>query len=386
MENCKQKIELADILQDHIVELESQQNFKLCKEQLKAVHSIVQCRTHLMGGYINQCDHCGQEQQAYRSCRNRHCPKCQYTKQLQWVEQIKSNLPQTRYSHIVFTVPESLKALFYINQRLCYSMLFKAASESLKEVGLMPNLLGAETGSVSILHTWGQSLVYHPHIHMIVPSGGLSVDGMEWISSAKDFFLPVKVLGKVFRRKFCENLERQWDSKIKVPEKWKHQDYLHLKNRLYEKNWNVNAEEVRGGVKTVINYLGNYIHRIAISNHRIVDYDGSFVWFRYKDHKTGVSNRIMKLPVMELIRRFLQHVLPKGFYKIRYYGILASVNAPHKRECIYDLLDQEQPLSKLKGLDAYDTYRTITGDDPSICRKCRKGKMKITLKNKKPEG
>ena len=380
MKNRTQQIEVADILGDNIEALESQNDFTLCPEQWKAVNAIINCRTIKMGGHINQCNNCGYEAQAYSSCRNRNCPKCQYIKQQQWIDKIYSSLPDTNYYHLVFTIPSSLHTLFYLNQSECYTMLFKAASGALKEVALMPNLLGAETGAIAIMHTWGQTLMYHPHIHMIVPAGGLSSDGMEWLQSPKNFFLPVKVLGKVFRRIFCELLEKSWNNTVKLPDTWLHSGYEAIKNELFSKNWNVNAEKAFGGVKYVVNYLANYIHRIAISNHRIIDYDGEFVTFRYKDHKTGLSNRVMKLSVMEFIRRFLQHVLPSGFYKTRYYGIFASVNARTKRELVFCLLEQDSELSLLEGLTGYEIYRHITGKDPCICPICKKGKMKAVLK------
>ncbi len=380
MRNKNQKIEIADILRDKIEALRTQTEFNISTEQWKAVKAIINCRTAKMGGHINKCNYCGYETQAYSSCRNRNCPKCQYTKQQQWIDKINSNLPDTNYYHLVFTIPSTLHSLFYLNQNECYSMLFKAASQSLKEVALMPNLLGAETGAIAILHTWGQTLTYHPHIHMIVPSGGLSSDGMEWMQSPKNYFLPVKVLGKVFRRKFCELLKKLWNNELNIPNAWTSYNNEEVKEILCSKNWNVNAEKAFGGVKFVVNYLANYIHRIAISNHRIIDYDGKFVKFRYKDHRTGISNKVMKLPVMEFIRRFLQHVLPSGFYKTRYYGIFASVNTQTKRALVFCLLEQDSNFSLLEGLTGYEVYRHITGKDPCVCPICNKGKLRAVLK------
>lgn len=377
MENRKQKIELADILRDHESELLEKYGSKLCSNQLKAIKAIVECRTNILGGYINKCDHCTYQTQAYRSCRNRHCPKCQYTKQQQWVDRIKSSLPDMHYYHLVFTIPDSLHHLFYQNQTKCYGFLFRAAWSTLQKVALMPHILGAETGAIAILHTNGQTLQYHPHIHMIVPAGGLSVDGMELLQSPDNFFLPAKLLCKVYRNALCDLLEKSWNDQLKLPDKWECSDFKMVREEICKKKWNVNIQKAFGGVEHVVNYLGNYIHRVAISNHRIVGYDGTYVTFKYKDHKTGIANRTMKLTALEFIKRFLLHILPSGFCKIRYYGIFASVQVKTKRDLVFDLLDKDHYYPKLVGLTGYEVYRFISGKDPCICPKCKKGKLRM---------
>lgn len=378
MENKRFKIEIGDIFREH-QEYFQQQN-KLCPEQVKAINAISNCRTSVLGGHINQCDHCGHTMQAYSSCRNRHCPKCQYLKQVQWADKLKSNLPPVRYFHVVFTMPECLNALFYINQKTCYSILFSAAAEALKRVTLMPNLIGAETGAVAVLHTWGQTLTYHPHIHMIVPAGGLSSDGTEWLRTPKNFLLPVKVLSKVFRGILCRMIEKQWENNVLLrPEQWNVIDFSLLKKKLYEKKWNINSRTNFASPDRVIDYLANYTHRVAISNDRLTGYDGEKIFFRYKDYRTGLRGKPMQLTVMEFMRRFMQHILPCGFCKIRYYGLFAAVNANSKQGLVFTLVAAERLIPVLEGLNAYEVYREITGDDPSVCPKCKQGRMINTM-------
>lgn len=234
--NKRQDIELANILKLGMAQVMGHQ--KLCSTQLKAVSDITSCRSRALGGHINTCSNCGFKQQAYNSCHNRHCPKCQFLKQEQWVDKLKGRLLPGRYFHIVFSIPHLLNPLFYINQEQCYKLLFDAASQALKNAGNNPRFLGAKTGAVTILHTWGQTLSYHPHIHMLVPAGGLSEDGMEWIKAPKKFFVPVKALSKMFRGILVRLLKKLMDdNELKLPHDFTGFDLL--KKRLYDKNWNV---------------------------------------------------------------------------------------------------------------------------------------------------
>lgn len=373
MENKRNKIELGDIFRKYSdVFLE---NHQLCPVQLKAIEAITNCRTAQLGGHINQCDHCGHKRPSYNSCRNRHCPKCQFVKQVQWVDKLKANLPPTRYFHLVFTIPQQLHKIFYINQSTTYSLLFKAASEALKKSAANPKFLGAQTGAVAVLHTWGQTLTYHPHIHMIVPAGGLSEDEMEWVPAGRKFFLPVKVLSSIFRGILCKLIGQGiLKNEIKLPDDV--ESFEVLKNKLYLKDWNVNSEKPFGGPESVIQYLGNYIHRVAISNHRIISDDDGKIIFRYKDYKSGVFNKTITLDADEFIGRFLRHILPCGFYKIRYFGILAPANAQTKTTLCFYLLDNPAFLPQLEGLPAIDVWRNLTGKDPAICPICKKGIMR----------
>ena len=372
MENKKQNTELADIFGRY--QTDFLQNHKLCPEQAKAYEAIVSCRTSALGGHTDCCDHCGHIRQSYNSCRNRHCPKCQYIKQVQWVDKLKANLIPVRYFHIVFTIPQCLHKTFYINQHVAYGLMFKAAGEALRICAANPKYLGAQTGAVAVLHTWGQTLTYHPHIHAIVPAGGLSQDGMEWIPSGRKFFLPVKVLSQLFRGLLCRLIgEAVSKNKIRLPDDLNSFDQL--KNLMYAKPWVVYAKNPFAGPERVIEYLGNYTHRVAISNHRIIEEKDGKVTFRYKDYRTGQINRQMTLDAGEFIMRFLRHVLPCGFYKIRYFGLLAQCNARSKLETCLVLLETDTFLPQYEGLPAMDVWQMLKGKNPTCCPVCGKGKM-----------
>lgn len=346
---------------------------KLCIDQVKAFTAISQCRTAALGGHIASCDQCGHCQVAYNSCRNRHCTKCQYTKQLVWVDKLKASLPVCRYFHMVFTIPSELHKTFYINQRQCYGLLFKAAAATLQKVGRNPKFLGAQTGAVAVLHTWGQSLTYHPHIHMLIPAGGLSEDGVEWVRAGRKFFLPVKALSQVFRGVLWSLLEKQIVAgAVKLP------DGLHsisaLKKQLYSKNWNVYTKKSLAGPQSVVQYLGKYTHRVAISNSRLVAAKDGKVTFRWKDYRKKLQKQLMCLDAEEFIGRFMRHVLPSGFYKIRYYGLLATANKCKKQQC-FALIDEPLHVPLLQNIPAKQVLKMVTGKDPDSCPKCKDGKM-----------
>ena len=347
---------------------------QLCHQQQKAFSDIACCRTSQLGGHINTCTHCKYKQQAYNSCHNRHCPKCQFLKQEQWVDKLKGRLIPGRYFHIVFSMPHLLNPLFYINQNLCYKLLFDAASQALQKAGRNPQFLGAETGAVAVLHTWGQTLTYHPHIHMLVPAGGLSEDGMEWIQAGKKFFMPVKALSAMFRGILIRMIKEQWDKNaFRLPDEFP--DFPILKKKLYEKNWNVYSKKALGGVNSVLAYLGRYTHRVAISNSRISHVENGRVTFRYKNYQKRGRQQVMTISCTEFVRRFMMHVLPNGFYKIRYYGILATANIKTKRQQAIALIGKVIWQPVLEGLNAYEVYRTLRGNDPARCPKCKQGIM-----------
>lgn len=369
----KHKTEVADIVNQHGPEY--LKTHRLCPVQQKAYQAIINCRTSFMGGHLQECDQCGHQRPAYNSCRNRHCPKCQYIKQVQWVDKLKAQLPATRYFHLVFTIPSELHPTFYINQKVCYDLLFKAASTTLKQVAANPDFLGAETGAVAVLHTWGQTLTYHPHIHMIVPAGGLSSDQTEWVYAGKKFFLPVKALSKIFRAILCRLIgEAISDGRIKLPEGT--DNFVDLKKKLYEKNWNVFSKKAFGGPASVVEYLGNYTHRVAISNSRIVKLESGKVTFRWKDYRKALKGQYMELKADEFISRFFHHILPNGFYKIRYYGLLASANSCTKKEVVFRLIGKTTYLSSLEGLNGLEVLSMVTGKDFSYCPVCKKGRMR----------
>lgn len=366
-------IELADIFRKHGRAYGQEQS--LWPQQRQAINSIVQCRTRALGGHLDHCDHCGHTRPSYNSCRNRHCPKCQFIRKAKWVDKLAANLPPVRHFHVVFTVPSVLTRLLYLNQRKAYGLLFKAAGESVKKCALNPNFLGGQIGAVAILHTWTRTLMYHPHIHMIVPAGGLSEDGMEWIRSKDTFFLPVKTLSRVFRGVFIRLLQKAAEQgALKVPDGYP--DFATIKNKCYEKNWVVYSQKPFVDHQRLIAYLGNYTHRVAISNNRIKALDKGRVCFSYKDNSCGGLHKHMTLDVQEFIKRFLMHVLPAGFYKIRYFGFMAMCNARSKLAACFDLIDQSAYLPQLEGLAALDVWRIVTGRDPLRCPQCRTGHIR----------
>ena len=345
-------------------------NHQLCHDQLKAYNAICNCRTAKMGGHLDKCNHCNHQQLSYNSCRNRHCNKCQYTKQLIWVDKLRSTLPVCRYFHLVFTIPAQLHKTFYINQQECYKLLFKASAETLQKVGANPSFLGAQTGAVSLLHTWGQALTYHPHVHMLVPAGGLSEDGTEWVHAGKKFFLPVKALSSVFRGVMWTMLEQGINTgTIQLADN--SSDIHSLKKDLYGKNWNVYAKKSLASPESVVQYLGRYTHRVAICNSRLVDASESKVTFRWKNYRKRLNKQVMNLDTQEFIGRFMRHILPSGFYKIRYYGLLASAN--QKKQITIRLINKPQPISLLQGLTTKQVIRVVTGKDPDTCPKCHQG-------------
>lgn len=369
----KRKAEVADIVNQYGPEY--LKTHRLCPVQRKAYQAITDCRTARMGGHLQTCDHCGHQKPIYNSCRNRHCPKCQYIKQVQWVDKLKAQLPVTRYFHLVFTIPSELHLTFYINQKVCYDLLFKASSTTLKQAAANPDFLGAETGAVAVLHTWGQAITYHPHVHMIVPAGGLSSDQTEWVYAGKKFFLPVKALSKMFRGILSRMIgEAISDGRIKLPEGISNFD--DLKKKLYEKNWNVFSKKAFGGPASVVEYLGNYTHRVAISNSRIVKLENGRVTFRWKDYRKALKGQYMELKADEFISRFFHHILPSGFYKIRYYGLLASANSKTKKEVIFQLIGKTAYLSSLEGLNGLEVLSIVTGKDLTYCPVCKKGRMR----------
>ena len=369
--NKRHRLDVASIFREYGRQFLAKH--KLCPDQYKAFTAISQCRTAALGGHVEGCNQCGHQQVAYNSCRNRNCNKCQYTKQLVWVDKLKSTLPVCRYFHMVFTIPADLHKIFYLNQQICYSLLFKAASQTLQKVALNPKFLGAQTGAVAVLHTWGQALTYHPHIHMLIPAGGLSDDGTEWIRSPRKFFLPVKALSKVFRGVMWDLLQKQIaKEKIRLPDNLVTQAVL--KKRLYAKNWNVYTKKSLAGPQSVVQYLGKYTHRVAISNRRIVSMAEGKVIFRWKDYRKKLQNQLLALDSEEFIGRFMRHILPSDFYKIRYYGLLATVNRDRRQQCIA-LIDKPLHVPILQGLSVKEVFRIVTGTDPDTCPKCKKGKM-----------
>ena len=372
MENKRQKIEIADIFRRFESDYYQQSN--MTHVQQKAFNDIMNCRSQELGGHTLKCNNCGHVQHAYNSCRNRHCPKCQYLKQVVWVDKLKARLLPVKYFHIVFTVPSSMNKLFYANQRICYDVLMKSVSQAILKAGGNPRFLGAKTGGVAILHTWGQALTYHPHVHMLVPAGGFDDDKIEWIRSGKKFFVPVKALSSLFRGIFAENIYKHAGELIPGNSS-ETIDIDFLRTLIYKNSWNVFSKPTLSNAEKVIEYLGRYTHRVAISNARLVDIVNEEVHFIWKDYKQNGKTKIMKLKAVEFINRFMMHVLPNGFYKIRYYGIFANTNCNEELDTYVSMEDKEIVLSLTEGKAWQEIVEEVLGYDPFRCKKCKKGKM-----------
>ena len=324
-------VEVADIFR--ALGPSYRQKHRLAVHQHKLMRAIEQCRTAALGGHVDQCDHCAQQRISYNSCRNRHCPKCQNLARAQWLERRKAELLPVEYFHVVFTIPEQLHALALCNQKVIYNLLFQTSAAALQSIATDPKHLGAEAGFFSVLHTWGQNLTFHPHIHCVVTGGGLSPSGDRWIFTKPGFLLSVRVLSRRFRNLLLQALERAFTAnQLLFPDPIRSlsatQPFRDWLNRLRRKEWVVYAKPPFGGPQHVVEYLGRYTHRVAISNQRIVAFNGQAVTFRYKDYRSRSSQaqRVMTLDGEEFIRRFLLHSLPPGFQRIRHYGILASSN------------------------------------------------------------
>lgn len=347
--------------------------------QRKVLRAVVRCRTAALGGHVEACDRCAHRRIAYNSCRNRHCPKCQGPACARWMEARAAELLPVPYFHLVFTLPRALGPLALGNPRVVYDLLMQAAAETLLEVAADPQHLGAEIGFLSVLHTWGQNLLHHPHVHCVVPAGGIAPDGTRWIRCRKGFFLPVRVLSRVFRGKFIAGLKRAAVGGRLTPPAAASLE--RLLDQVVRHDWVVYAKRPFGGPKQVLKYLARYTHRVAISNRRLVSLREGRVTFRWKDYAHGGRSRLMTLAAVEFIRRFLLHVLPTGFMKIRHYGFLANRFRAAKRELCRRLL--HVPTATID-----DRTTSITGDmlppgeaEPRAprCPHCGEGRLHVVL-------
>lgn len=369
-------IELGNIFRQHGPAY--RKDHRLSTRQLKAMHAIEQCRTASLGGHIDVCDTCTKERISYNSCRDRHCPKCQGLARERWLDARKAQLLPVRYFHLVFTLPKELNLMLLANPTLGYHCLFQAAAQSVLEIAADPKHMGVKAGLMSVLHTWGQNLMYHPHLHCIVPGGGLPISQDKWIHSRAKFFLPVKVLGALFRGKFLALLKKAFNKgQLKFPGELTcladHSLFNKWLSPLYNKSWVVYAKRPFGGPKQVLEYLGRYTHRVAIANHRIKSLKGGKVSFQWRDYKDEGKQKLMTLKAEEFIRRFLLHILPKGFCKIRYYGFLAPRNRKSEFAKIQKLLNVS-PLST-PILSWQELLFARTGIDPNKCPSCETGQM-----------
>jgi hypothetical protein len=322
------QIELADVVRQHGPAFLERYGHTLCGEQHRALRAIELCYTAALGGHKTRCDHCGHEGCAYNPCRNRSCPKCQSVTRAAWLAKRQREVLETPYEHAIFTLPQDLSPLVLYNPRLLYGLLFRTVSQSLLDIASDPKYLGAEIGGMAILHTWGGQLQHHPHLHCVLPAGGLAPDGSRWVPCRPNFFLPVRVLSRRFRRLYVEGLKQLYDQgelaltgrcrEFAEPKVWKR-----LLASLREQEWVVYAKEPCDSAH-IFKYLARYTHRVAISNHRLMALQDGNVTFRFKDHKRGGKLRTQTLDAVEFLRRFCLHILPKGLHKIRYFGFMAN--------------------------------------------------------------
>ena len=372
-------VEVADVIRGHGGAY--LRNHSTSRGQRRALRAIEQCRTAALGGHLYKCDACGHQLPVYNSCRNRHCPKCQSLARARWLEARQQELLPVSYYHVVFTLPDILAQLALHNGRVIYNLLFGAVSETLLKIAADPKHLGARIGFFAVLHTWGQTLALHPHLHCVVPAGGLSVDRSRWIACRPRFFLSVRVLSALFRLLFLRYLNQAYQQgKLQfhgsVESLGEPRSFNRLLKEARKKKWVVYAKRPFGGPQQVLDYLGRYTHRVAISNDRLLRLEQGEVTFSWKDYRHANRTREMTLEAEEFIRRFLMHVLPDGFQKIRYFGLLANRRrAANLALCRSLIPDCGLQPSAVEVKDWKDRYLELTGEDLSLCPACKLGHL-----------
>lgn len=380
------KIEVADIFRRYGEVYRNEHDGSLSITQRRIMSAIEVCRTAALGGHIEECDNdnCGHQRIAYNSCRNRHCPKCQSLARAEWIEDRQSELLDCEYFHVVFTVPEEIANIAFQNKELVYGILFRAAAETLRTIAADPKHLGAEIGFFAVLHTWGQNLLHHPHLHFVVAGGGLAPEGNRWISCRPGFFLPVRVLSRLFRRLFLKSLQKAFDSgKLKLFSSLEalqdRKGFLRYLAPVRKAEWVVYAKPPFAGPQQVLDYVGRYTHRVALSNDRLLDMANGEVRFRWKDYRDNNRRKTMTLTADEFIRRFVLHVLPGGFQRIRYYGFLGNRYRKQKLERCRLLLDMpnNETQDSESSSDYRDRYEKLTGSSLWECPVCRQGRMHV---------
>jgi Putative transposase/Transposase zinc-binding domain len=378
------KLEVADVFRRYGEAYRQKHGSALSTAQRRVMTAIEVCRTAALGGHVEQCDECGHQRICYCSCRNRHCPKCQSLARAEWLRNRQAELLDCDYFHVVFTVPEEIAAIAYQNKEVIYGILFRAAAETLRTIAADPKHLGAEIGWFAVLHTWGQNLLHHPHLHCVVAGGGLSPDGSRWISCRPGFFLPVRVLSRLFRRLFLEHLQRAFDSgKLEfftsLENLHNRREFTRYLASVRKLEWVVYAKPPFAGPQQVLDYVGRYTHRVAISNHRLLDIEAEQVRFQWKDYRDNNQQKTMTLSAEEFIRRFLLHTLPDGFQRIRYYGFLGNRYRQEKLARCRQLLGMapvvEPPTESGASKDYRDRYEELTGSSLRKCPICQRGHM-----------
>lgn len=381
------KLQLAEVFRRYGPRFREKFRAGLSAAQRRVMAAVEICRTPALGGHAEVCDHCGHQRIWYNSCANRHCPQCQSLARADWIASRQSELLDTEYFHVVFTVPEQIAAIALQNKRVLYGILFRATAETLQTLAADPKHLGARIGFFAVLHTWGQNLLHHPHLHCVVPGGGLSPDGSRWIACRPGFFLPVRVLSRLFRRIFLEHLQQAFDAGelhfsgsleyLSSPDPFR--SYLAPVERI---DWVVYAKPPFAGPQKVLDYVGRYTHRAAISNDRLLDIDNGHVTFQWKDYRHPRRPKTMTLDAEEFIRRFLLHVLPRGFQRIRYYGFLSNRHRKTNLASCRRLIGlpsppQPTPPEESADKDYRDRVAALTGSSLAVCPLCRQGRMTL---------
>src|ERR1039458_6855786 len=368
-------LELADIFRQHGPDYRQTHPLPLYRHRV--IQAIEACRTPLLGGVVEWCDQCQYTHTRYRSCRNRHCPKCQGLARAQWLEQRKAELLPTEYFHVVFTLPAPIAQIAFFNQDVVYDILFRTVAETLLTIAADPQRLGVSTGFFDVLHTWGQNLHFHPHLHCVVPAGGLSADHERWIPGSRKFLLPVKVLSTRFRRLFLAALAQahaagQLQFFGDLQPLHDPPAFARYLAPLQHKKWVVYAKAPFGGPQHVLEYLGRYTHRVAISNRRLLALENGQVSFEWKDYRDANRVKVMTVPAAEFIRRFIQHVLPAGLQRIRYYGFLANCHRAAKLALCRQLLATASSLLLPQPANCRDLLAALTSTNLRLCPQCGK--------------
>ena len=375
-------LEVADIVRQHGDAFLARYGATLSGAQHRALRAIALCRTAALGGHITQCDHCGHEVQAYNSCRHRSCPKCHGAAQAAWLAAREGEVLDTPYVHVIFTLPHHLGPLALQNPRHLYGLLFRTVAQTLHDIAGDPKHLGAEVGGFAVLHTWGQQLHHHPHLHCVLPAGGIAPDGTQWVSCRPHFFLPVRVLSRRFRRLYLAGLEHLYGQghliltgrcrELAEPPPWRR-----LLAALRDQEWVVYAKEPLQAPQHVLQYLARYTHRVAISNQRLVALEDGQVTFRYKDYQRGHRLRTLTLEAVEFLRRLMLHVPPRGFHRLRHFGFLANrVRQEKLAQCRMLLGHATQPRAREAAADL-QAPKVSAGEPGAACPVCHHGRMQL---------
>jgi hypothetical protein len=376
------RLTVAEVIRSCIDEFLGKYGAKLTPEQRRALEDLTACRTAALGGHVLECLECGHQQIAYNSCGNRHCPTCQATAAARWLEAHAADLLPVPYFHLVFTLPNVLDPLALSNPRIVYDLLLRSAAETVLQVAANPDQLGARTGVLAVLHTWGQNLQFHPHVHCVVPGGGLSRYGTRWVCSRPDYFLPVPVLSRVFRGKFLAGLRAAYAAGRlrctghRADRAASDVRFEQLVSAAVRTDWVVHAKRPFGGPEVVLKYLARYTHRVAISNSRLLDFQDGLVRFRYKDYAHGNRKRVMSLSAVEFVRRLLLHVLPRGFVRIRHYGLWSNRQRCEDLALCRRLLDGAAP--EAESVDPINLPDILASVTPArSCPNCGAARMVV---------